>query len=65
MAKVIVGKPYCMKQESPTDSVHDVSLRDAPPGFDSVKAFTAGTECFMLYSDANNKTYPLFLVYFQ
>jgi hypothetical protein len=50
---------------SPTESVHDVNLRDAPSGFDSIKAFTAGTECYMLYSDANNKTYPMFLVYFK
>ena len=54
-----------MQANSQTESVRDIAIRDCPDGFDSIKAVTAGTECYMLYSNANYHTYPMFLVYFK
>lgn len=62
----MVGNPYEMEsQPNGEESVRNESLRDAPIGFDSVKAHTAGTDCYMIYSDANIKTYPMFMVYYK
>jgi len=62
----MVGNPYPMETEQNSlDSIHDENLRDAPFGFDSVIAHTAGTDCYMIYSDANIKTYPMFMVYYK
>ena len=62
----MVGSSYKMASEqNGSESVHDESLRDAPFGFDSVLAHTAGTDCYMIYSDANIKTYPMFMVYYK
>ncbi len=48
-----------------TESVRDEELRNPPDGYDSVKARTAETDCYMIYSDANIKTYPMFMVYYK
>ena len=64
--KVLVGKPFEMASEpNGTESVRDEELRNPPDGYDSVKARTAETDCYMIYSDANIKTYPMFMVYYK
>jgi len=56
-AKVQVGKEH----PCPSNS----SLRGPPDGFESIKGNTGGSDVYMIYSGANKRTYPMFLVYFS
>ena len=57
-AKVLIGQEQFLENE-------DKGRKDTDEGFDSVKASTNGSDVYVIYSGANKRTYPMFLVYFK